>query len=215
VPNFYGPNQGEWIELSLPTGFATTQITQILVDPNDTFTVYMTTNDGRLFRGQVDPATLAQSPQGFTPPNFTISTTWTQINPSGGNNIAPTDIIPNATGTNVIALDPLVATDPTDDVMYLGTRNGVYSLTNPSTSGPFIWTRVGGAELPNTAVTAISVNPTTGLMGVGTAGRGVWTFQIRSLVQGGSSTISMAMRCWILASRASTAPMWPRNLSST
>ncbi|MBX7104432.1 MAG: FG-GAP-like repeat-containing protein [Gemmataceae bacterium] len=184
---------GDWVELKLPTGFAQTRITQILVDPNNQFRPYFTTNDGRVFQqtnlnpmlGDYEPA---PPPMGSTPPppNGFSAFTWRQLNPTGGVNVPPQVLVTNATGTNVIALDPNVATNPNDDILYLGTNNGVFAFATGQLALPvptFVWTQVGGLELPNNPVRDLDINTTTGILSAGLNGRGVWQFQIRSLIR--------------------------------
>jgi protocatechuate 3,4-dioxygenase beta subunit/photosystem II stability/assembly factor-like uncharacterized protein len=178
----------DWFELNLPMGFGTTQITQITVDPNNPLNVYFITNDGRVFNQrapQFMPMPPAPMDPGPPPPNLVATAQWQQLNPTGGMNMPPQSIVANATGTTAMALDPRISTNPNDDILYIGTNNGVYRLQiNPTQTSNFVWQRVGGAELPNNPVRDLDINTTTGILSVGLNGRGVWQFQIRSLVRG-------------------------------
>lgn len=180
------PALGDWVEINRPASLAnTSNITQLLIDPNNPFHIYFTSDAGQVFDSRTSPFTIFFNPN--PPANFITTVEWVQLNPVGFNNVPPTAIVANATGANVIALDPNIATNPFDDILFLGTNDGVYSLLIvPNQSTDFVWQRVGAGELPNTPITDLDVNTTTGILGVGTSGRGVWEFQIRSLIRGQS-----------------------------
>jgi SdrD B-like domain/FG-GAP-like repeat/FG-GAP repeat len=190
----------DWVELTLPTSISGTvdgmtppdPITQILVDPTNQFKLYITTTSGKVFTQtknlMVDLPNILPNPDPMgaqpPPPDQAATTTWKQLNPAASaTSTPPTKLVSNATGANVIALDPFVATNPNDDILYLGTNDGVFqfalgqlALPTPTTN----WARLGGSELPNNPVEDLDINTSTGIMSVGLNGRGVWQFQIRN-----------------------------------
>ena len=135
----------DWIELNLPSEVATAQITQIMVDPNNPFGVFFITNTGQMHHMTTSPIVAVPTVPPNQPPNFTADVNWVRLNAIDGLTVPPPSLVANATGTNVIAIDPNVATNPNDDILYLGTNNGVFSLQfMPNQMNRFIWQRVGG-----------------------------------------------------------------------
>ncbi len=203
IPNAMGVPQFDWIELSLPVAVSGNTmanpvdfINQIIVDPNNPFNVFIKTRNAQTIYNMRSnsinwtPPPPIVLPMGWTvqgpDPRAAIATvTWQQINPTGGGNMPPQVLNPASTGVNVMAIDPNIATNANDDILFVGTNYGVYSLLiNRTQTNNFVWQRVGGDELPNNQVTDLDINTTSGVLSVGLNGRGVWEFQIRTLVQG-------------------------------
>jgi hypothetical protein len=148
----------------------TGQVTDLLVDPVDSNVLYATvdTSDtsGRVWR--------------------TVNggvTGWVDIT---GN--LPIGSTPGVTGLRVytITLDPRELGNSLDDEVYIGTEVGVYKLVNPTT-GPFNWVRItdgSGRPLPDVMVRDLALNTTTGVLAVGTMGRGAWELQVRPYSRG-------------------------------
>jgi hypothetical protein len=88
-------------------------------------------------------------------------TNWTSISGTGNG------ALPNLPVWS-IALDP-EGPGTSDDILYIGTDNGVYRSTNAGTT----WT-VFGAGLPNAQVRDLEFNSSLGVLAAGTFGRGVW-----------------------------------------
>jgi photosystem II stability/assembly factor-like uncharacterized protein len=159
-------------------------ITQVLVDPTNNTTLYLFTDAGQVIRGT----------------NFTFtfnvvsgvlvgvgSANWTELT---GN--LPVGVIPG-TVMQDLALDPRIATQPNDDVLYAGTAQGVWKLTNPGADfsvNPPVWQLVGvnpadgSLSMPPVPVTALSLNTSTGILGAATYGRGVYELQVRGIISG-------------------------------
>ncbi|MFL5328347.1 MAG: SdrD B-like domain-containing protein [Gemmataceae bacterium] len=220
----------DWVDVQLPTAISGNTagtvppdtITNLLLDPNNQFRIYLTTASGGVWAqtntlairldpfGNIIPEILPDpnpppGPGGTVPPSgdtfppppdqASINSKWTLLNPSGVGNTRPQDIIPNATGANALALDPYLGTDQTDDALYLATNDGLYQLSGPGLANPtskgatFVWKEIGldanaNPTLPNTPVISLQLNTSTGIMGVGLAGRGVYELQIRSQLSG-------------------------------
>jgi hypothetical protein len=169
-------------------------VTQVVVDPNNNSTLYVYTNSGQVFRAQNFTYTY------FVDANKNIvggaTADWTDLtaNLPIGNLFAP-----NAQN---LALDTQVFTDPTDDVLYAGTANGVWKLTNPSadfTATPPVWEQVGldmtdpanpVPTMPAVPISAISLSTSTGILAAATYGRGVYEMQVRGLIEGNVFTDS-------------------------
>jgi len=204
IPNAMGIPQFDWIELSLPLEVAGSPtnpmiqpdiIDKIIVDPNNPLNVYFTSQGGQGIYNMRSPVIDWAPPPDPPPPPVTIqgpdpraavaTVVWQRINPTGGTNQPPPTINPASVGVNVMTLDPNIATNPNDDILYIGTNYGVFSLlVNPTQTNNFVWQRVGGDELPNNPVRDLDINTSTGVLSVGLDGRGVWQFQIRTLVRG-------------------------------
>lgn len=202
--NNAGAPQFDWIELSLPVavsgGLTNPQmpapdiINQIIVDPNNPFSVYFKTQNAQTIYNMRStsinwmpppPPPAGTTPMGPDPRAAIATVNWQQINPTTGGSMPPQVLNAASTGVTVMTLDPNVGTNANDDTLYIGTNYGVYSLAiNPTQTTNFVWQRVGGSELPNNAVRDLDINTTSGVLSVGLNGRGVWQFQIRTLVQG-------------------------------
>ena len=151
-----------------PNGLAG-PITSIVVDPYDANVAYVTVDTG-------SAAQVWRTTQGVWDPEIATSTVpWTNI----------TGNLPGHAYS--IVLDPNLLTagpaNRTDDDLYVGTSNGVYRWHNPTTNTPD-WVRLGGDSLPDVFAQNLQINTTTGILAVGTYGRGVWEFQIRPFVSG-------------------------------
>jgi photosystem II stability/assembly factor-like uncharacterized protein/protocatechuate 3,4-dioxygenase beta subunit len=189
----------DWVELTLPTAISGNvggtippdQINQILVDPTNQYKLYITTASGKVYvqtTAVLNPtlANIPPNPMPMTPtpppPDQAAVATWTLLNPvASATSTPPTKLVSNATGANVIALDSFVATNPNDDILYLGTNDGVFQYPLAQlAANTFNWSRLGGSELPNNPVEDLDINTSTGIMSAGLDGRGVWQFQIRN-----------------------------------
>jgi hypothetical protein len=148
-------------------------ITEIIVDPQNPNIMYVVGSGGvaRTLEALkfIDPA----DPEPVPP-------VWTKLN---GN-------LPGFFSATTIQLDPKNFSDPNDDVLYVGGTYGVFHMNNPGGS-TFSWTRTGGRYdpatgrgLPDVRVSQLVLNTTTGILGVGTYGAGMWQLQVRGLIRG-------------------------------
>lgn len=127
-----------------------TEFTDLLVDPTDARIAYVVaanfasvTGGGHIWR------------------TTNRGATWTNISGSGAT--ALPDVPARA-----IELDAGGA-GSADDVLYVGTDNGVYYSTNLGAT----WARLRGG-LPNVQVTDLELSTNLGILSAGTYGRGVW-----------------------------------------
>lgn len=148
-------------------------ITEIIVDPQNPNIVYI-----------VGALGVSRTFDGLKPFDPMDPPVWTKINGTGPN------ALPGFFAGQTIQLDPKNFSDPTDDVLYVGGDNGVYQITNPG-GNTFSWSRTGGRYdpttgrgLPDVRVSQLTLNTTTGILGVGTYGAGMWQLQIRGLIRG-------------------------------
>ncbi|HEX4590220.1 MAG TPA: SdrD B-like domain-containing protein, partial [Gemmataceae bacterium] len=102
-----------------------------------------------------------------------------------------TDLTANLPPTAVPVERPTdLALDTKDNVLYAGTGNGVWKLSDPANTGNPTWTEVGlnssgKPSMPDLVpVSAISLNTTTGILAAATYGRGVYEIQVRGLITG-------------------------------
>jgi photosystem II stability/assembly factor-like uncharacterized protein len=155
-------------------------VEQILVDPSDNTTIYIYTDAGQVFRGtNFGLSFLADANKNI---NWIPSITWTDL----------TGNLPFSSTPSNRPQD--LALDGQDNVLYVGTSAGVWKLSNPKgnfTGAPPVWTQVGldpvtGLDTipPLAPVSAISFNPTTGILAAATYGRGVYELQVRGLITG-------------------------------
>ncbi|HET6573559.1 MAG TPA: SdrD B-like domain-containing protein [Fimbriiglobus sp.] len=145
-------------------------ITNIAVDPFDSNIVYVTTSGHQIWQ------------------TFNGGSTWRLMSTQG----LPTG--PLQGSFNDIVIDPnlLSVGGQIDDVLYVATEIGVYTLSNPTQDvSTQVWTRVGGDDDQNTpgfqtdaSVSDLELNTATGILAAGTYGRGVWEFQIRPYISG-------------------------------
>ena len=157
-------------------------ITQIVVDPASEGTVYVYTNSGQVFRGTgLAVAYTVDDDNNIIP---IVDITWVNLTGNLPRGSAPVSY------PQPLALDKR-AINQTLDRLYVGTINGVFRLDNPTQnfSGPPVWSEVGLASdgsrtLPAAPVSALALNPTTGILAAATYGRGVYELQIRGLVRG-------------------------------
>ena len=91
---------------------------------------------------------------------------WKTIN-GGTNWTSISGNLPNLPVWSIV-IDPQGA-GTADDILYIGTDNGVYRSTNAGTT----WT-IFGAGLPNVQVRDLEFNSSLGVLAAGTFGRGVW-----------------------------------------
>jgi photosystem II stability/assembly factor-like uncharacterized protein len=173
-------------------------IDQILVDPSNNNTIYVVARSFNLTTGQEGVRVFEGT--GFT---YTLSVganktfvgqlgnatggpggsfeaatiTWTELTAN-----LPAGIVPSDRPQDL-------ALDTGDHVLYAGTGNGVYKLTDFSGAGT--WTKVGvdpvtgDDTLPtNVPISALSLNTSTGILGAATYGRGVYEIQVRGLITG-------------------------------
>ncbi len=182
-----------WANLKVPG--LKGNIEQILVDPTDNSTLYLFTSAGQVIRGtnfqfkyNVD-ATTGVIVDGAPDQGIETGTaTWTNL--TANLPVAPNGVM--ATRPQDLALDNQVPGNPAQNILYAGTVNGVWQLTNPGgnfTGTPPAWTQVGldasnNPSMPKVTVTALSLNTTTGILGAATYGRGVFELQVRGLISG-------------------------------
>jgi hypothetical protein len=161
VPGWPMPNQ-----FDLTGGFG--RITDLVVDPQDANTVYMT------FENDTGAGRVYLTTDG--------GETWADITGDLGSPGGITRDTGNVRPFTVV-FDPNVPSNPADDVLYVGTSTGVWSLTDPQ--GNESWVQVGGPTgLPDVQVRDLKINTATGILAAATLGRGVWQYQIRPLVSG-------------------------------
>ncbi|OWK40435.1 hypothetical protein FRUB_05354 [Fimbriiglobus ruber] len=143
-------------------------ITSIAVDPTNSDIVYVTVDSSDTDASGNAINTVYKTTDG--------GATWTNI----------TGNLPYRAYSVVI--DPNRLNGQTNDDIYVGTADGVWKTTGPSTANT-VWTRVGGdlgtsTGMPDVAVFQVSINTTTGVLAAATFGRGVWEFQIRPYLAG-------------------------------
>src|SRR5262249_35131702 len=159
-------------------------INRVIVDPNNSNILYVSLGVGGADR--VMRAVVTVSP--FTPADV-VSVAWTDLTGNLPAGLVPQSLVqdPNLLPSNVPGGD-------TDDDIYVGTTNGVWKLHNP-VAATHTWTKVGripdpnnpgqtSDTLPNTAVSDLTTNPSTGLLSGAPYGRGVWQFQLRGYAGG-------------------------------
>ncbi|MBX9680931.1 MAG: Ig-like domain repeat protein [Gemmataceae bacterium] len=123
----------------------------LTVDPSNSYTVYVTTTGGEVWK----TTDAGQNWENLAP-------TFAGL-PTGP--LTLTGTTPSATDAPVWAL----ALDPRSGNLYVGTDQGVYYLTPAATS----W-QVYGAGLPSVQVRALDLNQQTNTLTIGTYGRGAF-----------------------------------------
>ena len=158
-------------QLNLLTG----RIVDITIDPTDSLIVYVVSDTTG--PGGVGTRRIWRTVTGGLGANA-----WTDISgnlPAGGTQtLRPYSITLDENRLSAAA---------NDDVLYVGTTMGVWSLTGPQTSTT--WTQLttlpgGTQQLPDVMVRDLKVNTTSGVLSAATLGRGVWQFQIRPYISG-------------------------------
>ncbi|HMP07119.1 MAG TPA: Ig-like domain-containing protein, partial [Lacipirellulaceae bacterium] len=139
-------NGTAWTERNPLPIAANARFTDIVVDPTNSQTLYVTTGN---FRGGLISGSIFRSTDG--------GANWSDL----------TANLPN-TPTWSFAFDPRTAS-PTDDVYFVGTDMGVYASFDQGTS----WFRYG-VGLPTVPVRDLEFNANRSILAAGTYGRGMW-----------------------------------------